>query len=93
MLAQGREAMRGGGPDRSCHATLVRSAAWSERARRATPSRDYRRRLDAAGHALVAAGFVLEPDLAALAERAVAFYDRVLARRAADVSCDCMLGD
>lgn len=57
-------------------------------------SRDhYRRRIEAAGRALAADGFLLEDDLAAITERAVAFYDRVLAHEPADPSCAYTVGN
>jgi Alpha/beta hydrolase domain len=54
---------------------------------------DYRMRIEAAGRALVADGFLLEEDLAQITERAVAFYDRVRAHPAADLSCAYTVGD
>jgi Alpha/beta hydrolase domain len=54
---------------------------------------DYRTRIETAARSLAADGFLLEHDLAAITERAVAFYDGVRAHEAADPSCAYTLGE
>jgi hypothetical protein len=54
---------------------------------------DYRMRIEAAGRALAADGFLLEDDLPEITERAVAFYGRVLEHEASDPSCVYTVGD
>ena len=54
---------------------------------------DYGTRIEAAARSLAADRFLLEDDLAQITERAVAFYDRVGAHEAADLSCAYTIGE
>ena len=54
---------------------------------------DYRTRVEAAARALAADRFLLEDDLAEITDRAVAFYDRVVAHEATDLSCAYTVGN
>jgi hypothetical protein len=54
---------------------------------------DYRERIEATAGKLVADRFLLAEDVPEITRRAVAFYDRVRARPAADPSCAYIVGD
>jgi Alpha/beta hydrolase domain len=53
---------------------------------------DYRERIESAARARAAEGFLRESELPAITERAVAFYDRVVAHAPDDLSCAYTLG-